>query len=119
MMFRSLAMNKGFRRLAVPGSVVAAILLTLFTGAAYSSAQAANSARSAPAGWYLALGDTVATGLQPGRPQTGAGPWGWPRSWRAASLVIIYLTHPQRSVTGPVWRTGPHRHSPTANPDGY
>ena len=66
MMFRSLAMNKGFRRLAVPGSVVAAVLLTLFTGAAYSSAQAANSARSAPAGWYLALGDSVATGLQPG-----------------------------------------------------
>jgi lysophospholipase L1-like esterase len=62
----ALTMRKVFRRLVMTGPALAAVVFTVFTGAARANAQAAPLARSSPTGWYLALGDSVAAGYQPG-----------------------------------------------------
>jgi lysophospholipase L1-like esterase len=66
MMRQALAMNRVFKRLALLGTALATVSLTLFASAAYANAQTASSGGSSQTGWYLALGDSVAVGYQPG-----------------------------------------------------
>ena len=65
-MRQALAMNRVFKRLALLGTALATVSLTLFASAAYANAQTASSGGSSQTGWYLALGDSVAVGYQPG-----------------------------------------------------
>jgi lysophospholipase L1-like esterase len=65
-MRQAFAMNRVFKGLALPGIALATVLLTLFASSVGANAQTAASGGSSPAGWYLALGDSVATGYQPG-----------------------------------------------------
>ena len=61
----ALTMRKAFQRLVMTGTALAAVVLSVSTGAARANAQAP-LARSSPTSWYLALGDSVAAGYQPG-----------------------------------------------------
>lgn len=65
-MRQAFAMNRAFKGLALPAIALATVLLTVFASAVGANAQTAASGGSSPAGWYLALGDSVATGYQPG-----------------------------------------------------
>lgn len=59
-------LKKVFQRLVMTGTALAAVVVTIFTGAVHGNAQALPLAESSPTGWYLALGDSVAAGYQPG-----------------------------------------------------
>ena len=65
-MRQAFAMNRVFKGLALPAIALATVLLTVFASSVGANAQTAASGGSSPAGWYLALGDSVATGYQPG-----------------------------------------------------
>jgi lysophospholipase L1-like esterase len=66
MMHQAFAMNRVFKGLALPAIALATVLLTFFASTPGANAQTAAAGGSSQAGWYLALGDSVATGYQPG-----------------------------------------------------
>ena len=56
---RALTLKKVSQRLVMTGTALAAVVLTVFTGAVRANAQALPLAGPSPTGWYLALGDSL------------------------------------------------------------
>ena len=90
-MRRALTTDTVLKRLAVLGTTLATVFFTILAGTAYANTQAAASATSSST-WYLALGDSVATGYQPDR---GDDPQG---GYVGHVLQVVRISDPQTQL---------------------